>query len=134
MQGHSQALQGDIQALAELTLKISDAEDAGVAAPFDKILAPRLAFQRADPQQTVDDRGEFLQKVKPSGPRQTRIIDPIQVYGNRAIVQCIVTIDGQDYHNLRLYVRREKEWKLLGWANERWPIEEPVAAPNPATE
>jgi hypothetical protein len=27
--------------------------------------------------------------------------------------------EGEKFHNLRLFVRREGQWKLLGWANER---------------
>jgi len=30
-------------------------------------------------------------------------------------------IDGQDaeFHNVRMFIREGKDWKLLGWANER---------------
>jgi len=52
------------------------------------------------------------------GKRITKIIEPIEIYGNRAIVKCIVKLDGKEYHNIRLFVRHEGVWKLLGWANE----------------
>ena len=81
-------------------------------------LAPRLAFQRADGARTVDDRDTFLQKVKPGGTRLTRIIEPIELYGDRAIVKCIVQMGERQCHNLRLFVRRDGSWKLLAWANE----------------
>ena len=48
----------------------------------------------------------------------TRILEPIEIHGNRAIVECIVTVGARDIHNLRLFVRRDGQWKLLGWANE----------------
>jgi hypothetical protein len=34
-------------------------------------------------------------------------------------VKCIVTCGEERFHNLRLFVRLEQQWKLLGWANER---------------
>jgi hypothetical protein len=43
---------------------------------------------------------------------------PAQVHGDRAVVACVVTQNGRDFHNLRLFVRRGGEWKLLGWANQ----------------
>src|SRR5512143_1914768 len=108
----------DRQALHDLNLAIGAAENRGDGAWLDRILAPSLAFQRADEQRTIDDRAAFLQKVKAGGGRVTRVIEPIQVYGDRAIVQCIVSDGARDFHNLRLFVRREGSWKLLGWANE----------------
>jgi hypothetical protein len=110
----------DRQALIELNTKIGDAENTGAREWLTTILAPRLAFQRADESRTVDDQVAFLQKVKAGGtPRVTRrIIEPIEIYGDRAIVQCIVSVGDQEFHNLRLFVRREGGWKLLAWANE----------------
>jgi len=108
----------DKQTLRELNTKINDAENNGDREWFATILAPRLAFQRADEPRTVDDQVAFLQKVNPGGTRVTRIIEPIEVYGDRAILQCIVTVGDQEFHNLRLFVRREGCWKLLAWANE----------------
>jgi hypothetical protein len=109
----------DTRALTELTKKINDAENDGNQDFLSSILAPKLAFQRADAQKTVDDRVAFLQKVKPRvPPALVEIIEPIQMYGNRAVVQSIVKVGDQDFHNLRLFIRRDGEWKLLGWANE----------------
>jgi hypothetical protein len=107
------------EALRKLNEKIVDAENRGNRKWLAKILAPRLAFQRADDEKTVDDQVAFLQKVKKGGSRVTRIIEPIELYGDRAIVKCIVTADGQKFHNIRLFVRRDGGWKLLAWANER---------------
>ena len=108
----------DEQELRELNVKIGDAENSGDVKWLSTILAPRLAFQRADELQTIDDQVAFLQKVKAGGTRVTRIIEPIALFGDRAVVQCIVTVGDQEFHNLRLFVRRERQWKLLGWANE----------------
>src|SRR5262249_5737420 len=108
----------DQVALTDLNKKIGDAENRGDRDGLAGILAPRLAFQRADDQRTVDDQVAFLQKVKAGGKRVTRILEPIELFGDRAIVQCIVTVDDRDFHNLRLFVRRDGSWKLLAWANE----------------
>ena len=111
----------DEQALRELNVNIGDAETKGDREWLATILAPRLAFQRADAQRTIDDQVAFLQKVKPAAPgeeRVTRIIEPIEVLGNRAIVRCVVRVGQTDFHNLRVFVRREGNWKLLAWANE----------------
>ena len=108
----------DKQALRELNTKIGEAENTGDREWLATILAPRLAFQRADEVRTVDDHVAFLQKVKGGGTRVTRVIEPIELYGNRAVVQCIVTVGTQEFHNLRLFVRLEGRWKLLAWANE----------------
>lgn len=108
----------DEQALRELNEKITSAENNGAVDWLASILAPRLAFQRADEQKTVDDQVSFLQKVNPGGERVTHSMGPIQVFGDRAVVQCIITDRGKNFHNLRLFVRRGGQWKLLAWANE----------------
>src|SRR5216684_957491 len=97
---------GDEQTLKELNERIGVAESSGDREWLSTILAPRLAFQRADEARTVDDQVAFLQKVKAGSTRITRIIEPIEFYGNRAIVKCIVTVSEKEFHNLRLFVRR----------------------------
>jgi hypothetical protein len=109
----------DLESLRRINAEINAAEIAGDTAAVTRLLAPKLAFQRADPARTVDDREAFLQKVaEKKGDRSMRIVEPIQLFGNRAVVQCVVTQGGREYHNLRLFVRRDGDWKLLGWANE----------------
>jgi hypothetical protein len=108
----------DEQELRDLNLQITENENQGNRDWLAARLAPALAFQRADPERTVDDRDAFLRKVKDKGERRTVKVGPIDVYGNRAIVQCIVAVGKEQFHNLRLFVRREGGWKLLGWANE----------------
>src|SRR5688572_6364077 len=109
----------DHAALERLNHDINHAEIRGDPNYLAGIMAPRLVFQRADAAKTVDDREAFLTKVpEKKGDRTLRVIAPIQVFGDRAIVQCVVTQNGRDYHNLRLFVRRDGAWKLLGWANE----------------
>jgi hypothetical protein len=115
---HTNQLEHDKNELRELNLQIATAESNGDREWLASILAPHLAFQRADKMTTVDDQNAFLWKVKAGGPKTTDILDLIQLFGNRAIVQCIVTVGEQKFHNLRLWVRRGGEWKLLGWANE----------------
>jgi hypothetical protein len=111
-------MHSDEQALRELNLKIIEAENSGDGEWLASILAPRLAFQRADPLHTVEDQVTFLKQVRPGGDRVTSEIEPVEIYGDRAIVKCIVTTGGRRIHNLRLFVRRAGEWKLLAWANE----------------
>jgi len=108
----------DTEALRALNLRVGEAENAGDRTWLASVLAPRLAFQRADPARSVDDADAYLAKVKAGGDRETRIVEPITVFGDRAVVQCVVTSGGVEYHNLRLFIRREGEWKLLAWANE----------------
>jgi uncharacterized protein DUF4440 len=108
----------DDSRLREINEGINRAENHGDRDWLATRIAPQLAFQRADDARTVDDRDAFLEKVKPGGTRVSRVLEPIQVFGDRAIVQCIVTVAGKDYHNLRLFVRRDGDWQLLGWANE----------------
>ena len=64
------------------------------------------------------DADAYLAKVKAGGDRETVTVEPIEVFGNRAVVQCVVRSGGVKYHNLRLFVRRDGAWKLLAWANE----------------
>ena len=116
-------MQDDIQALEKLNIRIGNEESKGDDQSHSwlaGVIAPKLAFDRAD-RTTIDNREEFLTKVKPSDPRETEI-ESIDLHGNRAVVRCIVTLKlvGGDkkFHNIRLFVRHEEQWKLLGWANE----------------
>jgi hypothetical protein len=113
----------DERLLRDLNVEIGLAENDGKRRWLADHLAPRLAFQRADAAKTVDDRETFLEKVTSGGTRVTRVVEPIQVFGDRAIVQCVVSSGDKHFHNLRLFVRRDGAWKLLGWANEEVPAQ-----------
>lgn len=114
------AMQKDVEALKQLNIQIGEAESRGDRDWLEDVIAPKFAFRRAD-RETIDDRLQFLGKVKASDARQTRI-ESIDLIGDRAIVKCVVTLKsaGADkpYHNLRLFVRQAGKWKLLAWANE----------------
>jgi hypothetical protein len=118
--------QDDKQALEQLNIEIGNKESEGNSVWLDGVIAPKLAFQRADGT-TFDNREEFLGKVMTSRRRETKV-ESIAFYGNRAVVSCIVTLksasgdesDDESFHNLRLFVQHEGKWKLLGWANEPW--------------
>lgn len=101
--------------LEQLQLEIGRREKAGDRDGLDRNLAPALAFLRADG--SVVDRDGYLATVQQSPARPTEVTS-VQLYGNRAVVECIVTRDGERFHNLRLFIRHEGRWKLLGWANE----------------
>ena len=115
-------MQDDRKTLEGINITIGKMEHQGDRDAWyclDSILAPQLAFRRANG--SFDNRCEFLTKVKPSEQRETEIVS-IDLYGDRAIVECNVTVKFADgdktFHNLRLFVRHEGQWKLLGWANE----------------
>jgi hypothetical protein len=72
-------MQDDIQALVKLNTEIGEAENRGDRNWLATILAPRLAFQRADEARTVDDHVAFLQKIASQGTRTTRIVEPIEL-------------------------------------------------------
>jgi hypothetical protein len=108
----------DDENLRAINLAINDAENSGDCNYLNGVLAPELAFMRAD-RETIDDRKLYLSKVPDKTlPKRSLKIEKIEVLGNRAIVKCIVTQGDQRFHNLRLFVRLEDQWKLLGWANE----------------
>jgi hypothetical protein len=102
--------------LLDINEKIGDAESNGNRNWLDQHIAPILAFQRADGQ-TFDDREQFLSKVAARPPSKTTI-QSVDVMGNRAVVKCIVELNGNRYHNLRMFVKHKDVWKILGWANE----------------
>jgi hypothetical protein len=108
--------------LADLNVRIGAAESKGDAeskAFLGDTIAPVLGFRRAN--ETLADRTEYLHVVKPSDPRETTI-EAIEVYGNRAVVRCVVAVKSatgeKRFHNIRLFVKHERKWRLLGWANE----------------
>jgi hypothetical protein len=107
----------DEDALRTLNARLNEAENSGDRDFLATVLAPELAFLRADGR-TVDDAGRFLQKVAPREPCE-QTLEPIEVLGGRAIVRCLVTRGDERFHNVRLFVRLDGQWKLLGWANER---------------
>ena len=110
----------DEAVLRKLNIDIGLAEDKGDRKGLENLLAQELAFRRANGK--VVNRNEFLKDVKSRAATKVNI-ESIKLYGDRAIVTCIVTlkVDGQDveFHNIRLFIREGSTWKLLGWANER---------------
>lgn len=107
--------------LKKLNLEIANAEDRGDHDWLASILASELSFRRANG--IVVGKEQFLKDVKPRAASKTEI-ESIELFGkDRAVVTCIVTmkIDNKEtgFHNVRLFIREETGWKLLGWANER---------------
>lgn len=111
----------DEEELRTLNYAINDAENSGDRKFLAEVLAPELAFMRADGE-TVDDAGRFLQKAikKPQSGKLVEDKIDVMVFGSRAIVNCVVEQGGKNYHNIRLFVRMKGQWKLLGWANEEF--------------
>lgn len=107
------------QDLRTLNVAINEAENAGDRGFLAGVLAPELAFSRANG--LVDDGRRFLQKAAKKDPPGDLKPESIEIgtFGNRAIVRCVIAQGGRNYHNIRLFVRREANWKLLAWANEQ---------------
>lgn len=102
--------------LTELNLEIGVAESMGDKEFLEKVLAPVLAFRRANGE--CIDRNIFLSAVK-SGARRETEMESISLLGhNRAVVTCTVSMGDKRFHNVRLFVLMDQDWKLLGWANE----------------
>lgn len=107
------AMSDDIERLVARNAEITAAENDGALDRLDSFLAPVLAFRRRDG--TVVDRTGFL--VAKKGQR-AMLVESVQVFGNRAIVTCVIQDGGTSTHNVRLFTRIDDDWKLLGWANE----------------
>jgi hypothetical protein len=84
---------------------------------LDRMLAPEPRLRKGGWENDRRARG-ILEQGR--GPRRDTEVRSIEVLGGRAVVRCTVTFmdDGRSLNNLRIFVRREGEWKLLGWANE----------------
>ena len=112
----------EVTVLADLNVRISEAESAGDVGFLQSVLAPTIAFRRANG--ACVDREQFLGAVGASATRET-VIEAIQLFGSkRAVVTCRVTMTTgsitESFHNVRLFVRMQDDaWKVLGWANER---------------
>lgn len=107
-------MEGEMQELFLLNQEINTAENHSNLKRLGEIIASIFAFRRRDG--TIVNRDTFLQSPKP-GNREIQI-ESIQVYGNRAVVICVVTDSGVSTHNVRLFTKEEGNWRLLGWANE----------------
>lgn len=114
-------MQKDRDELRSLNIEIGEAESAGDAQFLAGVIAPKLAFRRANGD--CVDRDEFLKAVK-QGPERLTEIESMDILStNCAIVTCLVTLKvdptPSPFHNARLFVRDiDGRWKLLGWANE----------------
>jgi len=113
-------MQSDLEWLRSTNIEIGNAETQGNKAFFEALLAPSLAFRRANGQ--VVDRPTFIVGLGPSAKRTTNIQSIKLLEHNRALVECTVTMeaDAKRFHNIRLFVREgpSKPWTLLAWANE----------------
>lgn len=106
-------MQADITELIRRNEKINEEENSGNVKELGKYVASELAFQRRNG--TIVNRSTFL---NPNPGNRTIQIESVHVYGNRAVVTCVVTDSGVVTHNIRLFVKEGSEWRVLGWANE----------------
>jgi len=110
-------MDANCESLRDKNMQIGEAETSGDEKFFESILAPAFAFMRSNGD--VVDRQQFLKALKKSSPRHTQVESINVLAKNRALITCLVTMDGGVFHNVRLFVRKpEQDWKLLAWANE----------------
>jgi hypothetical protein len=111
----------DIAALADLNRRIGQAESDGDVPLLAGIVSPVLAFRRASGAYV--DRQQFLDSVRRSPHRTTRITNVDLSPPNSAVVRCAVTLEEPEratFDNVRLFVRSaDSSWRLLGWINTR---------------
>jgi hypothetical protein len=119
-------MQSDYEQLRALNVEIGEAESRGDSHFFEDLIAPVFVIRRADGR-SLDDRTSFISAVAQSAQRTTEI-QSITFFGaNRALVECVVTMESSEgtkrFHNIRLFTRQAAAtpWMLLAWANE--PIE-----------
>lgn len=106
-------MQDDITELIRRNEKINEEENSGNVQGLGKYVASEFAFQGRTG--TIVNRSKFL---NPKPGNRTIQIESVHVFGNRAVVTCVVTDSGAVTHNIRLFVKEGTEWRVLGWANE----------------
>ena len=96
--------------IAAMNVEIGEREFARDREYFEKRLAPAFAMQRANPERTIVDRSKFLTDLEKSTPKpRTTHVDSISLVGqDRLVVVCVVTMDEQRFHNLRIFVRNRQ--------------------------
>ena len=116
-----------LEQLRSLNVEIGDKEAQTDCAYFEGLLAPVFVMRRANDSRAVVDRAAWLEALSQAEKkrRDTRIISTSLLGRERAVVTCVVTMDGRDYDNLRVFVKNsnpetaEKQpWLLLAWVNE----------------
>jgi len=118
-------MQSDHDWLRSTNIEMGNVETKGTKEFFEGLLAPAFAIRRAGGR--VEDRDTFIAAVAPSAKRTTDIGSITLFEVNRALIECIVTMEtdtGEErFHNVRLFVRERPSapWCLLAWANEPIP-------------
>lgn len=113
----------DEDVLRDLNVAIIEAENRGDREWLAGVIDAQLAMQRGDQTIPPANRDGFLSEVVAGGNRVSESVGPIRIYGSRAVVECVVRSGGRRIHNLRLFVKRDGGWRLLGWANEFLPMD-----------
>jgi hypothetical protein len=116
-----------LEQLRALNIEIGEKEAQTDSAYFEGLLAPVFVTRRANDARAIVDRAAWLKALAEAAkkPRPTRITS-ISLHGSeRAVVTCIVTMDGRDYDNLRVFVKNSdpataetQPWLLVAWVNE----------------
>jgi hypothetical protein len=120
-----------LEQLKALNVEIGEKEAQTDQVYFADLLAPAFVMRRANNPRDIVDRDAWLKALAKAEKkvRSTRITSVSLVGEERAIVTCVVTLEGRDYDNLRIFVRkrdaeasRSHPWLLLAWVNEPLPI------------
>ena len=115
-------VKNDYEKLRALNIDIGRAETQGDKRFFKTLLARHFAMRRANGE--LRGRRGFIAAMKRSDERVTEIQSVTFFEANRALVNCVVTMETADgtmrFHNARLFIRPlpNKDWQLLAWANE----------------
>ena len=107
-----------VDELIEINRRIAELENAGDSKGLSAVIADELAFLRADG--SIINKETFLNALKAGGDRKYESTESVDVFNNRAIIRCIISRNKgkEKVHNIRLFVKKDSNWQLLGWANE----------------
>ena len=116
----------DKDQLKRINLNIADWEqkrDTEAIQMLGTIISQQFLFRRAD--KTVVGKRKFMKDLSKPSPfaRRKSKIEAIAIRGDLALVTLAVTTTKKDgtkssYRNIRMFVRRGKEWQLEFWFND----------------
>ncbi len=116
-----------IEHLTALNIEIGEKESQIEDQYFEGLLAPEFVMYRANDTRDIVNRTAWVQALQkaPKKPRETQVTSVSLLGQERAIVTCVVTMDGRRYDNLRVFVKNrnpesasQRPWLLLAWVNE----------------
>ena len=116
-----------VEQLRALNIEIGEKESQTEDQYFEGLLASVFVMRRANDPRDIVDRTTWVEALRKAQkkPRETQITSVALLGEERAIVTCLVTMDGRRYDNLRVFVKNRNPasagqwpWLLLAWVNE----------------